>query len=77
MINNLNPKMNPVTTLLGLLLIVISVGMLIVPIFYEVKESLSYWIPGSIGIVGLCLLLIPDDLKGALKKLVNRKSEEI
>ena len=77
MLKNANPKSNPVTTFLGLFLIVISVGMFIVPLFYEVKEELNYWIPGSIGVVGLMLLLIPDDFKGALRVLAKRKGEEL
>lgn len=76
-IKNVNPKSNPVTTFLGLFLIVITIGMFVVPLFYEVKEDLNYWIPGSIGIVGLALLLVPDDLSGALKKLINRKSDQL
>ena len=77
MINNINPKTNPVTTFLGVFLMVISIGMLIVPMFYEVKETLDWWLPATIGVVGLSLLLIPDDLKGGLKKLINRKSDSI
>lgn len=77
MMQNINPKINPVTTFLGLFLIVIATAMFIVPLFYEVKETLNYWIPGFIGIIAMCLLLVPDDLKGALKKLINRKSEQL
>lgn len=76
-LKNINPSNNPITTFLGLFLIVVATGMFLVPMFYEVKEDLNYWIPGGIGIVGLMLLLIPDDLKGALRTLAKRKGEEL
>lgn len=42
---------------------------------YEPKTEIDIYYPISIGIVGLCLLVIPDDLKGALRKLIKKKSE--
>lgn len=74
---NLNPKLNPVTTTLGTGLIITCLVMFIAPMFVSVKSDLNYWIPGSIGIIGLCLLLIPDDLRGALRKFIGKKSEQL
>lgn len=71
---NLNPKINPVTTILGTALIVTAIIMFIAPLFVAIKDDLDYRIPSWIGGIGLCLLLIPDDVKGALRKLLARKS---
>lgn len=75
--NNINPKLNPITTIAGIILLTISLGMFTAPMFVEIKQQLNYWIPGSIGIVGLCLLLIPDDLKGALRNFITKKSDTL
>lgn len=77
MINNINPLKNPVTTVLGMLLLVIAIGMFIVPMFYEVKEQLNYWIPTGIGLLGICFLLIPDAVISALRALVAKKGGEL
>lgn len=77
MINNINPLKNPVTTLLGMLLLVIAIGMFIVPMFYEVKETLNYWIPTGIGLLGICFLLVPDAVVSALRALVAKKGGEL
>jgi hypothetical protein len=45
------------------------------PLLYEPKTQIDIYYPITIGTVGLCLLVIPDDLKGALKKLIKNKSE--
>jgi hypothetical protein len=74
---NLNPKINPVTTIMGAGLIITCLVMFITPMFVAVKVELNYWIPGSIGIIGLSLLLIPDDLRGALRKFIGRKSQQL
>lgn len=74
---NIDPRTNPVTTILGAMLCMVSLVMFAAPMFVTVKETLNYWIPGSIGFVGLCLLLIPDDFKGWLSKIGSRKSEQI
>lgn len=71
---NLDPRHNPVSSYLGALLIVVSLGMFIVPLFYTVKEQLHYTIPTGIGIIGLGLLLIPDDFKRAFKRFLNTKA---
>lgn len=77
MVKNINPFKNPVTTLLGMLLLVIAIGMFIVPMFYEVKETLNYWIPTGIGLLGICFLLIPDAVVSALRALVAKKGGEL
>lgn len=74
---NINPKINPITTTLGTILMIVSLVMFISPMYIEVKEDINYWIPGSIGVIGLSLLLIPDDLKGALRTFISRKSNEV
>lgn len=77
MIKNINIKENPVTTILGVILLLVGIGIFIIPLFIVLKAEVVIYIPIGISIIGLCLLLIPDDLKGALSKLVNRKADSI
>ena len=77
MINNINPLKNPFTTITGIVLIFISLGMFISPMFIEIKESVDVSVASGIGIVGLALVLVPDDLKGGLVKLIGRKSDDL
>lgn len=75
-VNNVDPQKNPITTYLGALMIILSIGMFILPMIYTVKEDLPTYVPLSIGTIGLSLLLIPDDLKKALKRFLNKKANE-
>jgi len=75
--NNINPSKNPITTLIGVMFLLISIVMLIIPMFFEVKTDTPYWIPGTGIVLGLILLLIPDDLKGALRKVLTKKTDQI
>lgn len=74
---NINPKTNPVTTYIGIIFLLVALAIFTLPMFIQVKEQQPLWIPSSIGLLGLCLLLIPDDIRGALRKIISRKSEQI
>jgi hypothetical protein len=66
---------NPITTICGLICFFYSLVLIGLPLVYETYAQIDIYYPACIGIVGLCLLVIPDDLKGALKKLIQKKSE--
>ena len=72
---NINLLDNPVTTICGLICFFYSLFLIGYPYLYEPKVVIETYYPIAIGLVGLCLIIIPDDLKGALKKFINKKSE--
>lgn len=67
MIENANPKRNPVTTVLGLVFILISAAMLvvqyIVPVFFVLKQDIPYaWYTPFIPLgIGILLVFINDE----------------
>lgn len=69
---NLNLKENPITTILGLLLTLISAAMFVIPMFYEVVDLPENYVRGGIGVVGILLLLSPDTLLGIIKKKTDK-----
>jgi UDP-N-acetylmuramyl pentapeptide phosphotransferase/UDP-N-acetylglucosamine-1-phosphate transferase len=72
---NMNPKHNPVTTLLGGVFILISAAMYIVkyiiPAFVVLKQDIPYdwWIPIIPLVIGLVLVFMNDDY---FAKIFNR-----
>lgn len=72
---NISVLDNPITTICGFILFFYSLFLIGFPYLYETKSEIDIYYPISIGVVGLCLLVIPDDLKGALRKLIQKKSE--
>jgi UDP-N-acetylmuramyl pentapeptide phosphotransferase/UDP-N-acetylglucosamine-1-phosphate transferase len=72
---NINPKHNPVTTLLGGLFIIISAAMYvvkyIVPAFLILKQDIPYdwWLPLIPLIIGLVLVFMTDEY---FAKIFNR-----
>ena len=67
MIDNVNPKQNPITTIIGGVLIIVSLILFIVPVFVETVEEVNWYMPTGIGVVGILLLLSPDTLLGIIK----------
>lgn len=72
---NLSIIHNPITTICGFICFFYSLVLIGLPLVYETFAEIDIYYPIGIGIVGLCLLVIPDDLKGALQKFINKKSE--
>lgn len=72
---NLSIIHNPITTICGFICFFYSLVLIGLPLVYETATEIDIYYPAGIGIVGLCLLIIPDDLQGALRKFINKKSE--
>lgn len=66
---------NPITTICGFICFFYSLVLIGLPLVYETFTEIDIYYPAGIGVIGLCLLVIPDDLKGALRKFINKKSE--
>lgn len=74
-INNVNIKSNPFTTVLGIVITLVAIGMLVVPMFLETKTIVPYYIIGITGAVGIFLVFAPDKLIGILSKVIDKKTE--
>lgn len=74
---NCSVKTNPLTTVLGLLFVFVALALFIVPVFYEVKSSTEWFVPASIGILGLVLIGSPDTVFDSLSNLVKRKGDNL
>jgi hypothetical protein len=72
---NINLLDNPVTTICGLICFFYSLVLIGLPLVYETFAEIDIYYSAGLGIIGLCLLIIPDDVKGALRKFINKKSE--
>lgn len=70
---NVSFRDNPITTTIGLLLIVISILLVVLPYFMELKEDVEWYIPAVMGAVGILFLLAPDKLVS----IVVSKSDKI
>ena len=66
---------NPITTICGFICFFYSLFLIGFPLLYETKSEIDIYYPIGVGVVGLCLLVIPDDLKGALRRIIQKKSE--
>jgi hypothetical protein len=74
---NLNPKKNPFTSYLGMVMSCVSMLMFTAPLFFTLKKDMYdlWYVPTAIGCVGLLLLLSPDTLVSLIVKLFERKSK--
>jgi drug/metabolite transporter (DMT)-like permease len=68
---NASVKHNPITTILGLIMVAAALGMYLIPYFYDPKHDPNVWVPAGIGVVGLFLILAPDELIPTLKKKIE------
>lgn len=62
MATNVNFKENPITTSLGIILIIIGVALITLPYFVDLKEPVQWYIPTGLFGVGVLFLLAPDKL---------------
>jgi hypothetical protein len=70
---NVSFRDNPITTTIGLILIIISILLVVLPYFMELKEDVEWYIPAILGGVGILFLLAPDKLVS----IVVSKSDKI
>ncbi len=58
---NIDPRYNPKTTIPGALLLLSSLAVEVGAYFIDLKkETINHWVMGSIGLLGLLLLIAPD-----------------
>jgi hypothetical protein len=65
---NASIKKNPVTSIIGLILIVIATGLFTIPYFYDLKQEVDSTKLLGMGAIGLLLVLAPDELLGIIKR---------
>lgn len=72
-------KRAEISTIIGLVFVLLATLMYALPIFVEVKKDYTeeWYVPFTFGLVGLGLIGIPDELFGSLAKLFKRKSDEL
>lgn len=77
--NNINPKLNPITTILGSVFATIGLLIFMLPMFVELKHDYtSQWYVPTIFIVsGVALLLTPDRFIGGLNKVIDKGSDKL
>lgn len=77
-IDNTNPKHNPITTILGGLFLLISASMFVVkyilPAFIVLKQEVpyEYWAPLIPLVIGLVLIFITDEYFGRIFNRVDK-----
>lgn len=84
-IDNANPKRNPVTTLLGSLFVIVSLGMYVVkywvPAFFQLKQEIPFewYTPILPLLIGIILLFINDEYFARIfnraDKVVGKKTD--
>lgn len=66
---NIDPRYNPVTTLMGGILIFCTLSVEIGSYFIDLKkDTINHWVVGSIGAIGVLLFVSPDK---AVNVIVN------
>jgi hypothetical protein len=73
----MDPGRNPWTTVSGFVLIMAALALVFVPMFVEVKEKPEWYIEVTLGVVGMALIVAPDDFKSAFRNLIKRKGKEL
>lgn len=59
---NADPRYNPKTTYLGVLLLLPALAVLFGEYFFELRTEINYWIVCSIGAFGIALVVSPDSV---------------
>jgi multidrug efflux pump subunit AcrB len=75
---NVNLKKDPITTILGMLLVLAAVLVVLAPAFVDVKKDFTamWWIPAIIGGVGVLLMLSPDTIVRGANKGIDKYTEK-
>lgn len=65
---------DPITSVLGLVLVLAAVVVLFAPVFVEVKKDLTdmWYLPVGIGVFGALLILSPDTLVRGANKGIDK-----
>lgn len=63
-----NIKGGPITTILGVLLVLFALTLFGMPYFYEYETEPNMLVPAGLCAGGLVLILSPDTLLGIIKK---------
>lgn len=76
---NANPQLNPITTTLGTLLVLIAMCIWIAPMFFEVKQDYrdAWYIPTGIFCAGVLFVLAPDKLVTGIGKVMDKGSDKL
>jgi len=76
---NANPKLNPITTTLGTLLVLISMLIWLAPMFVDVRKDYEemWYIPTGILCVGVLFILAPDKLVTGIGKVIDKGGDKI
>lgn len=74
---NLNPKQNPITTVFGILFLLVGLLIYSLPLFIEVKKDFTEsWYTPLIPIgLGVILLFSPDSLVNGIKRIIETKTQ--
>jgi hypothetical protein len=79
MLENANPKTNPITTILGIVMCTIALCMWVAPMFVTLKKDISdsWYIPTGILMAGLLLIIAPDKVGAAISKFMDKEADKI
>lgn len=68
---NVDPRHNPKTTGLGIVLLLPALAVVFGEYFYELKTEINYWIVCSVGAFGIALVVSPDSVITIIKNGFN------
>lgn len=77
MIENVNIKQNPFTTIIGTILFLIGLITLLLPMFIELREDLPMIVKWLFLGAGFGLLLAPDTIIKVFVKVADKKSDTL
>jgi hypothetical protein len=73
--DNANLKKNPITTIIGIIITFVAVSLYVIPYFYLPKSEIVIWVPAAMGMVGIFLIISPDDLIWLTKKVIDKRGD--
>lgn len=69
---NIDPRYNPKTTIPGAILLISSLSVEVGAYFIDLKkDTVNHWVIGSIGVLGLLLLISPDKVVTVIENGFN------
>lgn len=77
MIKNADPKKNPVTTIVGIVLFVIGLGTILMPLWAQPRQDLAEWTKYLFLAAGFGLILAPDKILYVFSKVIDKKSDTL